>query len=346
MRNENETKTTTAESQNLHRVHPYAASFPSMRSDQILSLAEDIKEKGLIHPVVMYDGAILDGRARYLACYAAGIVPETVSVPKTKDPLDALLSENAHRKHLTPSQLAASAVLYELTDIAWLEDKRRRMEVANQSRSEKQKKNHARDIDNSVEAAESEGEEPRRNLTSDQLLGKLFSVSDRLIRDARTILEADGKLPKDKPALFPQIHDGRRTVNNAMGEVERSQADDERRSLRKSTSNKGKKGKKGKRGKKSSERLLTSGPEWAQHEDFESHLGLVIQRYLQLVIAESGEDPRCGPMEQLADLFRDTPWVATLLQRAESARGNRNARMSKTEDGSSPSRISDQEAGS
>ena len=48
--------------------HPLAAAFPLLSPAELESLAADIERNGLRHPVVVYEGAILDGRNRCRAC--------------------------------------------------------------------------------------------------------------------------------------------------------------------------------------------------------------------------------------------------------------------------------------
>src|SRR6202049_1246409 len=68
-----------------HRVHPFANVFPLMIGGSGLKalgrvglsvLVEDIKANGLREKITTLDGAILDGRNRWLACRLAGVPPE------------------------------------------------------------------------------------------------------------------------------------------------------------------------------------------------------------------------------------------------------------------------------
>jgi ParB-like chromosome segregation protein Spo0J len=54
--------------------HPVADLFPMLAGDEMQSLADDIAERGLLHPIVLdTEGRILDGRNRYAACEIAGV---------------------------------------------------------------------------------------------------------------------------------------------------------------------------------------------------------------------------------------------------------------------------------
>jgi len=81
--------------------HPEAAFYPLIEGTEFSELIEDIKKNGLIEPIVLLDGQIIDGRNRYRACVEAGITPSYVR--KTiKNPTEYVLSRNHYRRHLTP----------------------------------------------------------------------------------------------------------------------------------------------------------------------------------------------------------------------------------------------------
>jgi hypothetical protein len=100
----------------LLKVHPLAAMFPMLGDDKLDELAADIKENGLLHPIVrMIDGeTIVDGQNRYEACRRAGVEPTFDDRIKTDDEARALiLSANISRRHLDKGQQAmATAILY------------------------------------------------------------------------------------------------------------------------------------------------------------------------------------------------------------------------------------------
>lgn len=89
--------------------HPAADLFPMMDEADLRALAADIKERGLLEPVVMdADGRIIDGRNRYQACNLAGVQVRTVTYTGD-DPIGESLSRNLRRRHLTESQRAMLA---------------------------------------------------------------------------------------------------------------------------------------------------------------------------------------------------------------------------------------------
>lgn len=89
------------------KFHEASEIFP-MDESSIDSLADDIRKNGLLNPVELYKGKILDGRRRHAACIKAGVEPEFVDV-NPEDPVAYVLSQNLHRRHLTASQRAMVA---------------------------------------------------------------------------------------------------------------------------------------------------------------------------------------------------------------------------------------------
>lgn len=100
------------------QVHPVAALFPMLAEDELRELAEDIRQRGLLQPIVLAsDGSILDGRNRYAACQLAGIEPQYVTYTGN-DLAGYALAVNAQRRDLTGSKRAVIAAKV-LSDNTW-----------------------------------------------------------------------------------------------------------------------------------------------------------------------------------------------------------------------------------
>lgn len=90
-------------------VHPVADLFPMLGDEELQELAADIRERGLLQPIVLdTDGRILDGRNRYSACQLAGVEPQFVTYDGD-DPSGYALAVNINRRHLTQGQKAMIA---------------------------------------------------------------------------------------------------------------------------------------------------------------------------------------------------------------------------------------------
>lgn len=88
--------------------HPLSEIFPPLEGAEFDALVADIEKHGLVQPLVMYQGKILDGRNRWRACEKLGIKPKTVDY-RGGDPVGHVLSLNLSRRHLSESQRAMVA---------------------------------------------------------------------------------------------------------------------------------------------------------------------------------------------------------------------------------------------
>jgi len=90
-------------------VHPYAEAFVLMTDEDLQALADDIKENGLLNPIIVdQDDRLIDGRNREAACKLAGVKPKYLVREFANDDEVAsfILSQNQHRRHITKGQLA------------------------------------------------------------------------------------------------------------------------------------------------------------------------------------------------------------------------------------------------
>ena len=90
-------------------IHEYALLFPSATDDELAEMAADIKQRGLLCPIITLDGKVLDGRNRLRACEMAGVAPRFQQYTGD-DPLGDVVSWNLKRRQLSTSQKAALAV--------------------------------------------------------------------------------------------------------------------------------------------------------------------------------------------------------------------------------------------
>jgi len=97
----------------MMEVHPLAALFPMMTDDELQDLAADIKEHGLLHPIVLdADGVLIDGRNRLRACEIAEVEP-TFKNLNGHDAAAFIVSANLSRRNLSKGQQAmALAMIY------------------------------------------------------------------------------------------------------------------------------------------------------------------------------------------------------------------------------------------
>jgi hypothetical protein len=86
--------------------HPIADLFPMLAEDELAELADDIKQRGLLQPIVLdTDGKVLDGRNRLAACKRAGVKPDFVNY-EGDDAQGYALAVNINRRSMSKGQTA------------------------------------------------------------------------------------------------------------------------------------------------------------------------------------------------------------------------------------------------
>lgn len=88
--------------------HELTNTFKMMEGVELEALALSIQHDGLLEPIVLYEGAILDGRARYRACQMIGVSPmyRQYNEEKEGDPERFVIAQNIMRRNLSISQRA------------------------------------------------------------------------------------------------------------------------------------------------------------------------------------------------------------------------------------------------
>lgn len=174
--------------------HPLAGLFPLIDGDEFNDLAADIATHGLREPIVLYDGAILDGRNRYAACLSVGVAPTFVEYDG-EDALAFVLSLNLHRRHLSQSQKAALAL--DILPMAEAEAKMRRAATEGRPAAETEHTNML-----------SLGQ-PRKAAAD---VARMVGVSQSYVESAKAVALA-------APDLMDDIRRGDMTVTEAKREI-------------------------------------------------------------------------------------------------------------------------------
>ena len=90
---------------NLYR-HDLSAMFGDMPRGDCARLAADIERHGLIEPITLWEGRIIDGWHRYRACREVGVEPRFVEhLGGKREALAFVVSKNARRRHLTEAAI-------------------------------------------------------------------------------------------------------------------------------------------------------------------------------------------------------------------------------------------------
>lgn len=182
--------------------HEAANLFPMLAADKLEELANNIKQTGLLNPIVLHQGQILDGRNRYLACEQAVIEPRFVEwEPNGISPLDWVLSQNLNRRHLSASQRACLAVeIKPQFEAAAKQNQLSGLKQGQESRSVK--------VDKTGTPVEVRKEVARR-----------CSVSEGYVYAAQKIRNAD-------ESLFQRVKSGTTTITDAKVELKNKELND------------------------------------------------------------------------------------------------------------------------
>lgn len=179
------------------KIHPAANALPRLSAQEQAELTADIKQHGLLCPIELLDGKIIDGRHRYDACQSLGIEPQFVDVDLgQQSPAEYVWSLNGVRRHLTASQRAAIAV--ELLPHLEAEAKERRDATLKQNATVREK----------IPQRESQ--------KSSEKAAAVVGTNHRYVSDAKAIKAAS-------PATFERIKSGELKVTQAKQQVVREQ---------------------------------------------------------------------------------------------------------------------------
>ncbi len=86
-----------------------ARIFPDMPPEDFARLVASIREDGLMDPITVWQGQVIDGRHRYAACSEAGVERRFEYLDDDTDPLRHILARNDLRRHLDESRRAVVA---------------------------------------------------------------------------------------------------------------------------------------------------------------------------------------------------------------------------------------------
>lgn len=183
--------------------------FPEANEEDFNRLLEDIRNNGFdqSQPVIVYDGAILDGWNRYRACQAIGISPAIKTFDGDQSAALQLVMRTNKRRNLNKGQWATIAVEAEnvLAVIAERVEKERREKIAASRQDE------TRQI-----IAPSEKDD-----------GKTATKAAELFNTNRTYVNQAAKVKSEAPEAFERVKAGKMTLQDAMKEVARKPTEPE-----------------------------------------------------------------------------------------------------------------------
>jgi hypothetical protein len=184
--------------------HSIADIFPLIEGERFGSLVADVKEHGVLEPIWLYEGQILDGRNRYRAAQEAGRDFETKTFPDDaphdlkNDPVAFVLSLNLDRRQLGKSQLAFVALEIEGVEAKLAKDR--------MSQGGGDKRSGTQQIGYPIE---DKGEAAKKAAAR-------VGVNHQYVSDAKWI-------KKIAPELAADIKAGRKTITQAKREIKEAQ---------------------------------------------------------------------------------------------------------------------------
>jgi DNA (cytosine-5)-methyltransferase 1 len=181
-------------------IHPLCELLPPMQPEELTDLYQDIKEHGLLEPIWLYEGKILDGRSRYQACLLAGVEPKFITWQGDHGtPLEFVVAKNLKRRHLTASQRAVVA----LDVLPHLEEEAKKRSLLNLKQRA-----------GSSEVAKLPPRSDKVTKKSRTQAAQTVGASPRYVSDAKRISE-------ESPELLPEIRSGKKTISQAIQEIKR-----------------------------------------------------------------------------------------------------------------------------
>ena len=196
-------------------IHPAALIMPEMTPQEYDEFKEDILGNGLIHPIVIFQGKVLDGRHRYNACRELGIEVWGRKWEGGMDPIEYVVSNNIHRRHLTTTQRAKAAALAMDYHAAEAKERQRAAGAANLQKHHLESGHVVEDI-----VVEPAPQLTTENTKARDAAGRLFGVSGRSVSDAKYVLdhgtdEEKRQLDEPKTPLKPLANKVRERVKAA-----------------------------------------------------------------------------------------------------------------------------------
>ena len=169
--------------------HELSTVFSSFEdTEEFVQLVKSIRQNGLNHPILLWQGKIVDGRHRHKACLEAGVEPQYEYIPDSmalSQVMDRVVAENILRRHLTTGQRAMIAAA-----------------LANMTREDTLKQN----TDGRIRLTE-EDEEKKSNGSAAKSLG----VGVTSVKDAKEV-------KSDAPDLAEKVARGEMSLHAAKTE--------------------------------------------------------------------------------------------------------------------------------
>jgi hypothetical protein len=183
-----------------YEFHPVASLFPLMDDESFRDLCNDVAVNGLIEPIWLYDGKIVDGRNRYLACLQTQTRPIFREWAGTESLVEFIVSLNLRRRHLNSSQRAMIA--QRMIPLLEEEGKERQRKAGREHGRGTVKVNQK--IDEPIATAQGK--------QSTETAAQMTGTNRQYVADAKIIL-------REAPEKIEEIMAGRTTIPKVIQEI-------------------------------------------------------------------------------------------------------------------------------
>ena len=87
--------------------HPLSAVWPDLNLTDHAALEKSIAERGVLFPITIHEGQVLDGWHRHQIAAKLGLDCPSETLGENEDPVAFVMAQNQHRRHMKPGQWAA-----------------------------------------------------------------------------------------------------------------------------------------------------------------------------------------------------------------------------------------------
>lgn len=193
------------------KLHPVCELFPLMNKSDFEALKADIQQNGIREPVVFWNGWLIDGKNRLLACEELGIECPRSEWDGRGSVVAWAVSRNLRRRHLTTSERAIIA--QQMLDLIKAESKAGRRKAHDPEAASTDKKADS-ESKNAIFEIGPIG--PICDLPDNR---KATAIAAAAVGVSRTTVTRARRIAQAAPEKIEEIREGKKTVHAAEKEV-------------------------------------------------------------------------------------------------------------------------------